>query len=80
MFRIFDYWNVVDFKRLIGKDITWLGLYDDSQFSNPKTKAKAAIKYCPDIDYLKFIKEDVKTPSKKTRLFTFGYNIGSYRP
>ena len=78
--RVFDYWNVLDFSDICSKEVTWLGLYEDPCFINPKLKVKASIKYCPDIDYLKFVKDVVKMPSKKTRLFTFGYNIGSYRP
>lgn len=78
--RVFDYWNIVNFHALIDREIKYLGLYEDKAFYNPQLKVGAKIAYCPDIDYLKFVKDIVKMPSKKTRLFTFGYNIGSYRP
>lgn len=65
---------------MLDKEVKYVGLYKDDNFYNPHLKVGAKIAYCPDIDYLKFVKDIVKMPSKKTRLFTFGYNIGSYRP
>lgn len=55
-----------------------LGLYDDPSFTN--RGIKVPIKYCPDFDYYKYVVEQPKLPSKKLRLFTFGYCIGAYRP
>ena len=77
-YRLFDYWEVCDYTKLVGKPVQVLGLYEDPNFKNKDVKVP--IKYCPDIDYYKYVVEQPKLPSKKTRLFTFGYNIGSYRP
>lgn len=55
-----------------------LGLYEDPHFKNKGVSLH--VKYSPDIDYYKFVVEQPKLPEKKSRLFTFGYSIGSYRP
>jgi len=78
IYRLFDYWEAIDYTKLCGRPVTLLGLYEDPNFKNGDVKVP--IKYCPDIDYYKYVLEQPKLPSKKTRLFTFGYNIGSYRP
>lgn len=77
-YRLFDYWEVCDYTKLAGRPVQVLGLYDDPNFTHKDLKA--SIKYCPDIDYYKYVIEQPKLPSKKFRLFTFGYCIGAYRP
>ena len=77
-YRLFDYWEVCDYTRLCGRPVQVLGLYDDPSFTH--RDLEVPIKYCPDIDYYKYVVEQPKLPSKKLRLFTFGYCIGAYRP
>ena len=77
-YRMFDYWEVCDYAKLAGRPVQVLGLYEDPNFQNKDIKVP--IKYSPDIDYYKFVVEQPKLPTKKSRLFTFGYSIGSYRP
>lgn len=77
-FRMFDYWDVCDWPKLVGRPVQVLGLYEDPNFKH--NDVVLPIKYSPDIDYYKFVVEQPKLPTKKSRLFTFGYSIGSYRP
>lgn len=77
IYRLFDYCEVCDFNLLTGRDVKVLGLYEEPSFKhNGKT---IPIHYCPDIDYHKFVVDKPAIPTKKVRLFTFGYNSGSYR-